>query len=91
MITSCLVGIITSLIIAWVFTTQANSSKSFNKSLLSQENNFGDFIDNFFPLCLNFLSAITINTILITKIVLFLYSKFIEWDAHAYTLKDIPT
>ena len=89
MILSLLIGLIGSLVIAWAYTSQ-EGKKSFNRSILNEKNDFHQFIKNFFPLFLNFLSAIPINFCLITRIVLFLYSKFIEWDVHAHTQKDIP-
>jgi len=91
MILACIIGLIISLIISWIYTSQRSKNNHFNHSVLGDENDFHQFIDNFFPLFLNFLSAVPINFVLISRTVLLLYSKFIEWDVHAYTQKDIPT
>lgn len=91
MIFALIVGVVTSLVVAWVYTTQRNSDQTFSKAVLKNDSGVGQFFNNFFPLFLNFLSAIPINFILITKIILHIYSKFVEWDVHAYTLKDITT
>lgn len=91
MITACILGAIISLIIAWVYTTQRSSQYTFNKGVLNDKSNLVQFLENFFPLFLNFLTAIPINFVLISKITMLIYSKFIEWDVHAYTLKEIPT
>lgn len=76
---------------AWVYDTQRQSKKSFVKEVIGVENSVSFFFENFFLIFLNFLSSLPINYILILKITLHMYSKFIEWDVHAYTLKEIPT
>lgn len=91
MLFAAVLGVIASIIISWVYTTQKTGSKSFNHVVLEIDNNIGTFFVSFFLLLVNFLSAIPINFVLISKITLHMYSKFIEWDVHAYTLKDIPT
>lgn len=84
-------GFITSLIISWIYTTQRSDKNHFNHTVLGDDSDFGQFIENFFPLFLNFMSALPINFVMVSKIVLFMYSRFIEWDVHAHTQKDVPT
>ena len=87
MISAAIIGLVISIIIAWVYTTQRTDSKSsFNYSVLGDKSNFSTFFKNFFPLFLNFMSAIPINFVLISKISMLIYSKFIEWDVHTYTV-----
>lgn len=82
---------VTSLIIAWVYSIQKHSDKAFNHSILKDNSNVVEFCMIFFPLFLNFLSAIPMGFILISKISMHIYSRFIEWDVHTYTLKEVPT
>lgn len=92
MVAASILGLIISIIIAWVYTTQkADSKPSFLYSVLQDRSSFGTFCKNFFPLFVNFLSAIPINFVLISRISLHIYSKFVEWDVHTYTLKEVPT
>lgn len=91
MITAAVLGLLISIIIAWIYTTQGTKGDNFNKNIIDISGGAEDFFKNFFLMLINFLTALPINFVLISKISLHIYSKFIEWDVHAYTLKDIPT
>ena len=86
-----MIGLFISIVVSWVFTTQSTRGEDYNKNVVGNDDDIGQFFESFFILFVNFLSAIPINYILISRITLHIYSKFIEWDVHAYTLKDIPT